>query len=106
MENTAKKYRYWEWRTIIMLCVGYALFYFVRKNLGMAIPAMEAHLGISKVQLGIFLTLHSIIYGFSRFVNGILVDRFSKRKIMSLGLLLTCAVNLIICFRLTGHFEI
>ena len=98
MDNTAKKYRYWEWRTIIVLCVGYALFYFVRKNLGMAIPAMEAHLGISKVQLGIFLTLHSIIYGFSRFVNGILVDRFSKRKIMSLGLLLTCAVNLIICF--------
>ena len=58
---------------------------------------MEAELGISKTQLGIFLTLHSIIYGFSRFVNGMLVDRFSKRKIMSLGLLLTCAVNLFIC---------
>ena len=64
----------------------------------MAIPAMEAELGISKTQLGIFLTLHSIIYGFSRFVNGMLVDRFSKRKIMALGLLLTCAVNLFICF--------
>ena len=64
----------------------------------MAIPSMEAELGISKTQLGIFLTLHSIIYGLSRFVNGILVDRFSKRKIMSLGLLLTCTVNLIICF--------
>ena len=98
MDNNVKKYRYWEWRTIIVLFVGYALFYFVRKNLGMAIPAMEAELGISKTQLGIFLTLHSIIYGFSRFVNGMLVDRFSKRKIMSLGLLLTCAVNLFICF--------
>ena len=98
MDNIVKKYRYWEWRTIAVLFVGYALFYFVRKNLGMAIPAMEAELGISKTQLGIFLTLHSIIYGFSRFVNGMLVDRFSKRKIMSLGLLLTCAVNLFICF--------
>ena len=98
MDNTVKKYRYWEWRTIIVLFIGYALFYFVRKNLGMAIPAMEAELGISKTQLGIFLTLHSIIYGFSRFVNGMLVDRFSKRKIMSLGLLLTCVVNLFICF--------
>ena len=98
MDNTVKKYRYWEWRTIIVLFIGYALFYFVRKNLGMAIPAMEAELGISKTQLGIFLTLHSIIYGFSRFVNGMLVDRFSKRKIMSLGLLLTCLVNLFICF--------
>ena len=98
MDSLVKKYRYWEWRTIIVLFIGYALFYFVRKNLGMAIPAMEAELGISKTQLGIFLTLHSIIYGFSRFVNGMLVDRFSKRKIMSLGLLLTCAVNLFICF--------
>ena len=98
MDNIQKKYRYWEWRTIAVLFIGYALFYFVRKNLGMAIPAMEAHLGITKVQLGIFLTIHSIVYGFSRFVNGILVDRFSKRKIMALGLLLTCAVNLIICF--------
>ena len=98
MDSLVKKYRYWEWRTIAVLFVGYALFYFVRKNLGMAIPAMEAELGISKTQLGVFLTLHSVIYGFSRFVNGMLVDRFSKRKIMSLGLLLTCAVNLIICF--------
>ena len=98
MDNTVKKYRYWEWRTIIVLFVGYALFYFVRKNLGIAIPAMEAELGISKIQLGIFLTLHSVIYGFSRFVNGLLVDRFSKRKIMVVGLILTCIVNIFICF--------
>ena len=77
MDNVVKKYRYWEWRTIAVLVIGYTLFYFVRKNLGMAIPAMEAELGISKTQLGIFLTLHSIIYGCSRFVNGLLVDRFS-----------------------------
>ena len=98
MNDLTKKYRYWEWRTIIVLSIGYALFYFVRKNLGMAIPAMEAELGISKTQLGMFLTLHSLIYGCSRFVNGLLVDRFSKKKIMALGLLLTCVVNLFICF--------
>jgi OPA family glycerol-3-phosphate transporter-like MFS transporter/OPA family sugar phosphate sensor protein UhpC-like MFS transporter len=98
MDNTVKKYRYWEWRTIAVLFLGYALFYFVRKNLGIAIPAMEAELGISKTQLGIFLTVHSLIYGFSRFVNGLLADRFSKRKLMALGLALTCIVNLLICF--------
>lgn len=97
MDNIKKKYIYWEWRTIAILFIGYALFYFVRKNLGMAIPAMEAELGISKTQLGIFLTLHSLIYGFSRFVNGMLADRFSKKRIMALGLFLTSAVNLFIC---------
>lgn len=93
-----KKHVRWEWRTIICLMIGYALFYFVRKNLSMAIPAMEAELGISKVQLGIFMTLNGVIYGVSRFVNGYLVDHFSRRKIMSLGLLLSCIVNLIIAF--------
>ena len=57
MDNTRKKYLYWEWRTILVLFIGYGLFYFVRKNLSVAIPAMEAELGISKVHLGIFLTL-------------------------------------------------
>lgn len=108
MDNTKKKYLYWEWRTIVVLFIGYALFYFVRKNLSVAIPAMEQELGISKVQLGVFLTVNSIIYGFSRFINGILVDRFSKRKIMSLGLILTCVVNLFICFspQLNGLFNL
>lgn len=108
MDNTKKKYLYWEWRTIAVLFIGYALFYFVRKNLSVAIPAMEQELGISKVQLGIFLTLNSIIYGFSRFINGMLVDRFSKKRIMSLGLLLTSIVNLIICFspKLNGMFNL
>ena len=91
-----KKYRYWEWRTIIVLMVGYALYYFVRKNFSIAIPAIEHELGISKAQLGIFLTLNGIIYGFSRFINGILVDRFSKKNIMSLGLALSAAINLAI----------
>ncbi|MCQ2155655.1 MAG: MFS transporter [Bacteroidales bacterium] len=95
---TEKKYSRWQWRTIICLMIGYALFYFVRKNLSMAIPAMEAELGISKVQLGIFMTLNGVIYGASRFVNGYLVDRFSRRKIMSLGLLLSAIVNLILAF--------
>lgn len=99
MEKTLKKkYLYWEWRTIIVLMIGYALFYFVRKNFSIAIPAMEQSLGLSKVQLGIFLTLNGIIYGFSRFINGILVDRYSKKWIMAIGLLLSAIVNFLICF--------
>ena len=96
--NLTSKYRYWEWRTIIVLMLGYALYYFVRKNFSIAIPAIEQELGISKAQLGIFLTLNGIIYGFSRFVNGILVDRFSKKNIMAVGLLISAAINFAICF--------
>ena len=96
--QTEKKYNYWQWRTLITLMIGYALYYFVRKHFSVVMPALESELGISKVQLGLFLTLNGIIYGFSRFINGLLADRFSRRVLMTAGLLLSAATNLVICF--------
>ena len=40
-QSIEKKYNYWQWRTLIILMIGYALFYFVRKNLSIAMPALE-----------------------------------------------------------------
>lgn len=107
-EKDLSKYRYWQWRNLIALMVGYACFYLLRKNFSAAIPAMEAELGLSKVQLGIFLTLNGIVYGLSRVVNGVLADRGSKRKLMTAGLLLSCVINLAICFSpsLNGVFRL
>ena len=34
--EVAKKFKYWQTRTIIASMIGYALFYFVRKNLSIA----------------------------------------------------------------------
>lgn len=93
-----KKYGYWQWRTLIVLMIGYALYYFVRKNFSVVMPALESELGITKVQLGLFLTLNGIIYGLSRFANGFLADRFSRRKLMASGLFLSAAANFFICF--------
>lgn len=56
--EVAKKFKYWQTRTIIASMIGYALFYFVRKNLSIAMPAMQDDLGITKGDLGLFLTLH------------------------------------------------
>ena len=95
-QDIKKQYRYWEWRTLILLMVGYALFYFVRKNFSIVMPALEAELGISKARLGLFLTLNGVIYGVSRFINGFLADRVSRRKMMATGLLLSAVVNLFI----------
>ena len=91
-----------------MLIVGYTCYYFLRKNFSAAIPAMEAALGLSKVQLGTFLTLNGIVYGVSRMVNGLLADRYSKRLLMTLGLVLSCAINLAICFspKLNGFMHL
>lgn len=96
---TDKSLKYWQWRTIVVTMIGYAMFYLVRKNFALSMPGLQADFGISKVQLGLFLTLNGVIYGLSRFVVGIMTDRGSARKIMSLGLLLCGVVN--ICFGLS-----
>jgi len=96
--DIAKKFKYWQTRTIIMSMIGYALFYFVRKNLSIAMPAMQIDLGITKTELGLFLTLHGIIYGISKFVNGFIGDRVNARYFMVTGLVLSAACNLIFGF--------
>ena len=104
-----KKYNYWQWRTLIILMIGYALFYFVRKNFSIAMPALKSELGLDETHLGIFLTLNGIIYGVSRFINGFISDRAkSKKFIMGMGLLLSAIVNILIGLspQMNGFFHL
>jgi OPA family glycerol-3-phosphate transporter-like MFS transporter/OPA family sugar phosphate sensor protein UhpC-like MFS transporter len=90
------QYRRWQFRVLCATIVGYALFYFVRQNLPMAMPAMKKSLGIDYKYLGLFLTLNGVLYGVSKFANGYLGDRSSARAMMTAGLLGSAAVNF--CF--------
>lgn len=94
----SKKFNYWQKRIVISTMIGYAMFYFVRKNLSIAMPAMQEDLGITKTELGIFLMLHGLIYGVSKFVNGFIGDRVNARYFMVTGLILSAGCNLIFGF--------
>ena len=96
--DVAKKFKYWQTRTIIASMIGYALFYFVRKNLSIAMPAMQTDLGITKTELGLFLTLHGLIYGVSKFANGFIGDRVNARYFMVSGLVLSAICNIVFGF--------
>ncbi len=87
------QYLYWQTRILVSSIVGYAMFYFVRKNLSIAMPAMGKELGISKTDLGLFLTLHGLLYGVSKFAHGFVGDRANARTLMAAGLLLSAVVN-------------
>jgi sugar phosphate permease len=89
----AAKYRRWQMRVLIFSIFGYAMFYFVRKNLGVAMPFMGKDLGITKEDLGLFLTLHGVIYGVSKFANGFLADRANACVFMSTALLASALLN-------------
>lgn len=99
--EVAKLFRYWQTRTLIATMFGYAAYYFVRKNLSFAMPGMQADLGITKTDLGLFLTLHGLLYGVSRFVNGMWADRANARYFMVAGLLLSVGANVFFGFSST-----
>ena len=88
------RYRHYRRRVLIWSIVGYAMFYFVRKNLSIAMPVIEEQLHITKSNLGIFLTLHGLLYGVSKFVNGVIGDRVNARYFMAIGLVCSAIVNI------------
>lgn len=87
-------YRHWRVRMMYSMMIGYAAFYFVRKNFSMAMPSFLEELHYTKTDLGIVLSLFSIIYGLGKFLNGILADRANPRYFMALGLLGSAIVNI------------
>ena len=89
--------KWWQWETLLVTMGGYALYYVIRKNLSIAMPLL-GEIGVSKVQLGAFLTAGGIIYGIGRFLNGIVTDRNSARKVMATGLFICSAVNVLFGF--------
>ena len=92
--QTQKRFKSWQWRTIIVTMVGYAFFYFVRKNFSFAMPGLAAEYGISNTSFGIVMTIVGLVYGFSRYFNGILADRMNARYHMSIGLALCALASL------------
>ena len=100
-----KKFIKAQWRFIICSMIAYMFFYVTRKNLSMAQPEMLAQGVITKEALGVILTVHGVLYGVSRFVNGFWADRLNGRIFMTLGLALSAIMNLLFgCTSLTVLF--
>ncbi|MEP6570284.1 MAG: MFS transporter [Acidobacteriota bacterium] len=100
-ETITSEYRRWQRRVLVSSIIGYATFYFVRKNLSIAMPVMEKSLGIQKTQLGLFLTMHGLLYGVSKFANGFLGDRANARMLMVSGLAMSAILNVLFGFSST-----
>ena len=74
--------------------IGYALFYFVRKNFSSSpCRGLEADLVFRKPAWVFSATLNGLVYGLRVFVNGILADRLNARFFMATGLALCALAN-------------
>ena len=91
--ETNRRFGRMQWRMLFATMIGYTLFYFMRKNFSFAMPGLQQDCGISKSMLGNFLFWGGIVYGISKFVNGVVGDRMKPRKLLCFGLLACTLVN-------------
>ena len=94
--KTKASFKAWQWHIIVVSMLVYAIFYFVRKNFSIAMPGLTAEYGISNTSFGIVIAIGSLIYGFSRFINGFIVEKVSTKVFMAIGLILCAIANF--CF--------
>lgn len=101
-DDVRRIYRQWRIRMMYATFIGYAITYFCRKNISIALPAIGVNLGLSNAELGIFGSALYVTYGVGRFVNGVFADKSNPRYFMSMGLIMSAVMNIL--FGLSSSF--
>ena len=96
--TSTASYPYWRSRVMYSMLSGYAVFYFIRKNMSVANPLIREEFGIGKEEMGAALGIAAIAYGISKFLSGILADTLSARYVMGMGLMLSACVSILLGF--------
>jgi OPA family glycerol-3-phosphate transporter-like MFS transporter len=97
-EKERKVYNKWRLRILLSVILGYATFYLCRQNFSMIMPAFMEEFGYTKTQLGLVLSIASVVYGVGKFVNGYFSDRSNARYFMPLGLFLSALTTFLLGF--------
>jgi len=96
--NTQINFRHAQYRILLATMFCYLFYYTGRQTFGFAIPGIQEELGLSKTTLGYFGTALLWAYAIGQAVNGNLGDKYGGRLMMSLGAILSCAMNWIVSF--------
>ncbi|HLS94806.1 MAG TPA: glycerol-3-phosphate transporter [Sphingobacterium sp.] len=95
IDATYKKLRIQVFAGIFL---GYAAYYFVRKNFSFAVKDLQDTLGYSKAELGFAMSALSIAYGLSKFLMGNVSDRSNARYFLAAGLVLSSLTMILMGF--------
>ena len=81
---------------IILFILTYMISYITRINYGAIISEMERSTSLSRSLLSMALTGSFITYGIGQVISGILGDRISPKKLVSIGFIITITMNIAI----------
>lgn len=83
-------------RYSFLFALIYMVSYLTRTNFGAIISEMERATGFSRELLSLSLTGSFVTYGVGQVVSGFAGDRISPKRLISLGLAVTAAMNLLL----------
>ncbi len=101
-EQIDKTYSSWRLRIFLSMFFGYIIFYTCRKNISVALPAMQDVLGYSKTELGLLGSSLYLTYAAGKFINGIIADNTNVKKILPTALFISALANIL--FILSAYF--
>ena len=93
-EHIDGTYHRLRWQVFAGIFIGYAGYYFVRKNFSLAMPYLIEE-GYSRTELGFALSGVAIAYGLSKFLMGSVSDRSNARSFMGLGLAVSAVIMIV-----------
>lgn len=93
-EHIDGKYRRLRLQVFAGIFIGYAGYYFVRKNFSLAMPYLIEE-GYTRTELGFALSGVAIAYGLSKFLMGSVSDRSNARAFMALGLAVSAVIMIV-----------
>ena len=82
-----------QWRMLGVTVFCYLFYYTGRQNFGWAVKGISDELDLSLPQIGWLSAAMLISYGVGQAIFGNLGDKFGARKLMTIGALLSCALN-------------
>jgi MFS transporter, OPA family, glycerol-3-phosphate transporter len=103
--TTQPAFRAARLRVLLASMVCYLTYYTGRQSFGFAIPFIEEEMGLSKTQLGCFAAALLWTYAIGGPISGNLADRYGGRRMVSLGAVLSCALNWLVSLG-TGFFSL
>ena len=74
------------WLYLGTLIVGYIGVYLCRKNFSVAVPLLQADLGVTKAEVGVVASVSTLAYAVGKFFFGPVIDRFGGRICFLLSL--------------------
>jgi OPA family glycerol-3-phosphate transporter-like MFS transporter len=82
-----------QWRVLLATSFCYLFYYTGRQNFGWAIPGLREDLGLTNTEIGWISGMALGAYGLGQMVSGHLGNRLGHRRMVTLGAVLSCALN-------------